>query len=73
MQVFYLDYLTLKVEVISFSGMSDDFHRTTLRYIPEDSILHNHLCENLTSYLKYLVPYTRNIVDLNSKCHSLHV
>jgi hypothetical protein len=24
----------------------------TLRYIPEDSILHNHCCENLKSYIE---------------------
>jgi hypothetical protein len=27
-----------------------DFQRTTRRYIPEDRTLHNHRCENLTSY-----------------------
>jgi hypothetical protein len=28
-----------------------DFQRTTRRYIPGDSILHNHRCENLKSYM----------------------
>jgi hypothetical protein len=28
-----------------------DVQRTTWRYIPEDSFLHNHRCENLKSYL----------------------
>jgi hypothetical protein len=27
-----------------------DFQRTTRRYVPEDSTLHNQLCENLKSY-----------------------
>jgi hypothetical protein len=27
-----------------------DFQRTTFRYIPEDSTLHNHRCKNLRSY-----------------------
>jgi hypothetical protein len=29
---------------------SFDFQRTTRRYIPEDSILYNHRCENLKYY-----------------------
>jgi hypothetical protein len=41
-------YSTLK----NPSEMSVDFQRTTWRYIPEDSILHNHSCENLKSYKK---------------------
>jgi hypothetical protein len=37
---------------------SVDFQRTTRRYIPEDSTLHNHRCENLKSYilLCYVIP-----------------
>jgi hypothetical protein len=31
--------------------MPVEFQRTTLRYIPEDRTLHNHLCENLKFYI----------------------
>jgi hypothetical protein len=40
------------MEVICSSETSLDFQRTTLRYIPEDGTLHNHRCENLTSYVE---------------------
>jgi hypothetical protein len=43
---------TLKMEAICSSETSFDFQRTTRRYISEDSILHNHRCENLKSYTK---------------------
>jgi hypothetical protein len=33
-----------------------DSQRTTLRYIPEDSTLHNHRCENLKSKFIHHVP-----------------
>jgi hypothetical protein len=36
---------------ICSSETSIDFKRTTWRYIPEDSALHNHRCENLKSYI----------------------
>jgi hypothetical protein len=42
--------LTLKMGAICSSEMSVDFQRTTRRYIPKDSALHNHRCENLKSY-----------------------
>jgi hypothetical protein len=42
---------TLKMETICSSETSVDFRRTTPRYIPEDSTLHNHLCENFKSYM----------------------
>jgi hypothetical protein len=38
------------MEAICSSETSVDFQRTTLRYVPEDSTLHNHRCENLNSY-----------------------
>jgi hypothetical protein len=38
---------TLKMEETCSSETSVDFQRTTWYYIPEDIILHNHLCENL--------------------------
>jgi hypothetical protein len=41
---------TLKMERIFSSETSVDFQRTTRRYIPEDSTLQNHPCENLKSY-----------------------
>jgi hypothetical protein len=37
----------LKMEAIYSSESSVDFQRATLSYIPEDSTLHNHRCENL--------------------------
>jgi hypothetical protein len=37
------------VETVYSSEMLVDFYRTTRRYIPEDSTLHNHRCENLRS------------------------
>jgi hypothetical protein len=42
--------LTLKMEAIYFSEASVDFQRTTHRYTPEDSTLHDHRCENLKFY-----------------------
>jgi hypothetical protein len=42
---------TLKMEAICSSEMSVDIQRTTRRYIPEGSTLHNHRCENLKSYI----------------------
>jgi hypothetical protein len=41
---------TLKMVAICSSETSVDFQRSTRRYIPEDSTLHNHRCENLKSY-----------------------
>jgi hypothetical protein len=38
------------MEAASSSEMSLDFQRTTRRYIPEDSTLHNHRCAYLKSY-----------------------
>jgi hypothetical protein len=43
-------YSALKKEAICFSETLVDFSRTTGRYIPEDSTLHNHRCENLKSF-----------------------
>jgi hypothetical protein len=37
------------MEAIFSFETSVDFQRTTRRYIPEDSTLHNYLCENLKS------------------------
>jgi hypothetical protein len=37
------------MDVICSSETSVDFEQTTRRYNPEDSILHNHSCENLRS------------------------
>jgi hypothetical protein len=41
----------LKMEAICSSDTSVGTQRTTRRYIPEDSTLHNHRCENLKSYI----------------------
>jgi hypothetical protein len=41
---------TLKMEAMCFSQTLVDFQWTTWHYIPEDSTLHNHHCENLKSY-----------------------
>jgi hypothetical protein len=38
------------MEAICSSETSVDFQRITRRYIPEDSTLHNHRCENLKFY-----------------------
>jgi hypothetical protein len=48
----YLDrlFFHLKMDAIYSFETSVDFHRTTWRYIPEDSTLHNNGCENLGSY-----------------------
>jgi hypothetical protein len=43
-------FSTPKMEAICSSETSVDFQRTTRRYIPEDSSLHNHRCEYLKSY-----------------------
>jgi hypothetical protein len=40
---------TLKMEAIYSSDTSVEFQRTTSRFIPEGSTLHNHRCENLKS------------------------
>jgi hypothetical protein len=39
------------MEAICSFERSVDFQRTTRRYIPEDSTLHNDSCENLKSYI----------------------
>jgi hypothetical protein len=46
------------LQVICSSETSVDFQRTTRSYIPEDSILHNHRCENLKSYINKYVKST---------------
>jgi hypothetical protein len=43
-------FSTLKMEAICSSETSADTQRTTRPYIPEDSTLYNHHCENLQSY-----------------------
>jgi hypothetical protein len=47
---------TLKMKAIRSSEMSVDFYRTTQAYIPEDSTLHSHLCENLKPDKYCVVP-----------------
>jgi hypothetical protein len=38
------------MEALCLSEMSVDVQRTTRRYIPEDSTLRTHRCENLESF-----------------------
>jgi hypothetical protein len=40
--------------LVSFET-SVDFHRTTLRYVPEDKTLHNRRCDFLRSYNRSLL------------------
>jgi hypothetical protein len=44
------------MEAVFSSEASVDFQRTTQRYSPEDSTLHNHRCENLKSYIFKYAP-----------------
>jgi hypothetical protein len=43
-------YSILKMEAIFFCETSVDFKLPTRLYVPEDSTLHNHHCENFKSY-----------------------
>jgi hypothetical protein len=47
---------TLKIEAIYSYETLVEFQRDTWRYIPEDITLHNHRCENLTSYMTRFSP-----------------
>jgi hypothetical protein len=57
---------TLNIEAICSSETSADFQRTARHYIPEDSTLHNHCCENPKSYkveeLSWEYPLLWNLV-----------
>jgi hypothetical protein len=53
---------TLKMEAICSSEISVDFQQTTRRYIPEDSSLHNHRCENLKSFIEYIFLFHTSLV-----------
>jgi hypothetical protein len=46
-------FSTLKIQAICSSEMSVDFQWTTQHYIPEDSTVYNHCCENLESISKF--------------------
>jgi hypothetical protein len=54
---FLRGFLILKMEVTFSSETSDDFQRTTRRYIPEYRTLHNHRCESLKSYITFRIVY----------------
>jgi hypothetical protein len=62
-------FSTLKMETIYISETLVDFQQTTWRYIPEDSPLHNHLCESLKSYMCYVCLLNKKtvIVHLNTQ------
>jgi hypothetical protein len=67
---------TLKMEAMCSSETSADFQRTTRRYIPEDSTLYNHHCENLKSYTVFLHRqvthrYVRRFGKVGAACHLL--
>jgi hypothetical protein len=52
------------METIFSSETSVDIQRTTRRYIPEDSPLHNHRCENFKSCISiFLLPHLK-LMDL---------
>jgi hypothetical protein len=53
----------MMIEAVCFSETLVDFQRTTMRYIPEESTLHNHRCENLKFYNPEFV-HKRNIIYL---------
>jgi hypothetical protein len=57
-------FSTLKMEAIYSSETSVDFQRTTRRYIPEDSTLHNHRSENLKSYIILINPFSLHKTNL---------
>jgi hypothetical protein len=50
MQVSCSAYSSIKNGAICSSIRSADFEQTTQGYIPEDSTLHYHHCENFKSY-----------------------
>jgi hypothetical protein len=50
--------LTLKMEVICSSKTLVEFQQNIPHYIPEDSTLHNHRCENLKSFINNKTLYT---------------
>jgi hypothetical protein len=44
-------FSTPKMDAIYSFDTSVEFQHTTKRYVPEDSTIHDHRCENLKSYL----------------------
>jgi hypothetical protein len=54
MLIFFLAYSSTLKETTCSSETSVDFQRSTERYIPEDRTLHNHLYENLESYINQI-------------------
>jgi hypothetical protein len=59
---------TPKMEAIC-SSETVDFQWITQRYIPEDSTLHNHCCEDLKSYI-WMSANISNITDKHLHIHS---
>jgi hypothetical protein len=63
---------TPKMEAICSSETSVDFQRIARRYIPEDSTLHNHRCENLKSYMFFIKFCVGNLHQgLRSRCSEM--
>jgi hypothetical protein len=56
------DFLEKLMEAICSSETSVDFQQTTRRYIPEDSTIYNHRCENLKFYMIRLVAHYRRVL-----------
>jgi hypothetical protein len=50
-----------------------DFQRTTRSYIPEDSTLHNHPCENLRSYIIIIIIIIIIIHLFRRKCLKINI
>jgi hypothetical protein len=58
----------VKTEAACSSQTSVDFQRTRWSYIPEDSTLHNHRCENLKSYIVSHSLHKKVLKDIQD-CH----
>jgi hypothetical protein len=58
------------MEAICSSETSVDIQRTALRYIPDNSSLHNHCCENLESY-KF--QDMKSVLDLKSQLKHIYI
>jgi hypothetical protein len=63
--------LMMKMVEACCSKTQDDFQRITRRYVPEDRTLHNHTCENLTTYTVLLLFMTlQDLLEVLILTHS---